>query len=82
MLHFIYYIFIGFLIGLIAQWLAPQWAHYGFIGTVLVGIVGSIIGGWLARLVQKPSDGSPFHLLGFIFSIIGALILLFILSKI
>jgi uncharacterized membrane protein YeaQ/YmgE (transglycosylase-associated protein family) len=82
MLHFIWYLILGFLIGFVAQWLMPQFGQHGIIVTTIVGIVGSVIGGYLARLVQKPSAGSPFHLLGFVFSVIGALILLFILSKI
>ncbi len=53
----------------------------GFIATTLLGIGGSIIGGLIARLFSKPEPGSSFHAAGFIMSIIGALILLFIWGK-
>jgi uncharacterized membrane protein YeaQ/YmgE (transglycosylase-associated protein family) len=81
MLHLIWYLLVGFIVGLIAQWIMPG-GHFGFIGTTLVGIVGSVIGGFLARLFSRPPSGSPFHPAGFLMSIVGALVLLFILSRI
>ena len=81
MLHLIWYIIVGFIVGLIAQWIMPGAGHFGFIGTVLVGIVGSIIGGFIVRLFSKPAPGSSFHAAGFFMSLVGALILLFILSR-
>ncbi len=45
------------------------------------GIGGSIVGGLIARLFSKPEPGATFHPAGFIMSIIGAIILLFIWIK-
>ncbi len=59
----------------------PGMQHLGFIATTLLGIGGSILGGLIARLFSKPEPGSSFHAAGFIMSIIGALILLFIWGK-
>ncbi len=81
MFHLIWYIIVGFLAGLIAQWIMGA-GHFGFIATVLVGIVGSIIGGFVARLFSTPAPGAPFHPAGFFMSILGAVILLFILSRV
>jgi uncharacterized membrane protein YeaQ/YmgE (transglycosylase-associated protein family) len=80
MLHIIWSIIVGFVAGLIAS--AIFHTHLGFILTTLLGIVGSIVGGLIARLFSKPADGAPFHPAGFILSIVGALIVLFIVSKI
>ena len=55
--------------------------HFTFIMTALLGIGGSIVGGLIARLFSKPEPGSTFHPAGFIMSIIGAMILLFIWGK-
>jgi uncharacterized membrane protein YeaQ/YmgE (transglycosylase-associated protein family) len=55
--------------------------HMGFWMTSFVGIGGSIVGGLIARIFSKPKDGAFFHPAGFILSIIGAIILLFIVSK-
>jgi uncharacterized membrane protein YeaQ/YmgE (transglycosylase-associated protein family) len=79
MLHIIWYIIIGFLAGLIAKWIVH--VHLGLLATILLGIVGSIIGGLIARIFSKPSEGTPFHPAGLILSIIGAIIVLFILQR-
>jgi len=77
MLHIIWSIIVGFIIGLIARAIMPGVQHLGFIMTTLLGIGGSILGGLIARLFSKPAPGSSFHAAGFIMSLIGALILLF-----
>ena len=81
MLHIIWYIIIGFIVGLIARAIMPGAQHLGFIMTTLLGIVGSIVGGFIGRLFSKPEPGSAFHPAGFIMSIIGAIIVLFIYLK-
>ncbi len=78
MLHIIWSIILGFIVGLIARAIMPGIQHLSFIMTTLLGIGGSIIGGLIARLFSKPAPGSSFHPAGFLMSIIGALILLFI----
>jgi uncharacterized membrane protein YeaQ/YmgE (transglycosylase-associated protein family) len=81
MLHIIWSIIVGFVVGLIARALLPGVQHLGFIMTTLLGIAGSIVGGLLARLFSKPAPGSSFHPAGFIMSLIGAILLLFIYGK-
>jgi len=81
MLHIIWSIIVGFIVGLIARAIMPGAQHLGFIMTTLLGIAGSIVGGLIGRLFSKPAPGSAFHPAGFILSIIGAIILLFIWIK-
>jgi uncharacterized membrane protein YeaQ/YmgE (transglycosylase-associated protein family) len=81
MLHIIWYIIVGFIVGLIARALMPGAQQLGFIMTTLIGIGGSIVGGLIGRLFSKPEPGSAFHPAGFVMSIIGAIILLFIWIK-
>src|SRR6266404_9053437 len=76
MLHIIWYIIVGFIVGWIARAIMPGAQHLGFIMTTLLGIGGSIVGGLIGRLFSRPAPGSAFHPAGFIMSIIGALILL------
>jgi len=80
MLHIIWSILVGFVVGLIAQYFMPI-GHLGFWMTSLVGIGGSIVGGLIARIFSKPKDGAMFHPAGFLLSIIGAIILLFVIVK-
>ncbi|MDX1802790.1 MAG: GlsB/YeaQ/YmgE family stress response membrane protein [Alcanivorax sp.] len=47
----------------------------GFIITILLGIAGAFVGGWLGSLVGMGSMGS-FSLGSFVTAIVGALILL------
>ena len=77
MLHIIWSIIVGFIVGWIARAIMPGAQHLTLILTTLLGIGGSIVGGLIARLFSKPAPGSSFHPAGFIMSIIGALILLF-----
>ena len=81
MLHIIWYIIVGFIVGLIARAVMPGAQHLGFIMTTVLGIAGSIVGGFIARLFSKPEPGAAFHPAGLIMSIIGAIILLFIWMK-
>ena len=81
MLHIIWSIIVGFIIGFVAKHLFHGAEGLGFWMTAILGIAGSIVGGLIARLFSKPAPGAPFHPAGFIMSIIGALLLLFVFSK-
>ncbi len=78
MLHIIWSIIVGFVVGLIARAVVPGAQHMGFIATTVLGIVGSLVGGLLARLFSKPREGATFHPAGFLLSIVGAIVLLLI----
>ena len=79
MFHILWSIVVGFIVGLIARALMPGVQTMGFIETALIGIVGSIVGGLIARIFSKPADGAFFHPAGFVMSIIGAVIVLAIM---
>lgn len=76
-MSFLYFI----LIGAISGWLAGKiWkgSGFGFLGNIIVGIIGGFLGGWLAGLVGISWNG----LLGeILISVGGAWLLLFIISK-
>ena len=81
MLHIIWSIIVGFIVGWIARAVLPGAQHLGFIMTTLLGIGGSIVGGLIARLFSKPAPGSAFHPAGFIMSILGAILLLWVYTR-
>jgi uncharacterized membrane protein YeaQ/YmgE (transglycosylase-associated protein family) len=81
MLHIIWSIIIGFVVGLIARAIMPGAQGLGLIMTTLIGVGGSILGGLIGRLFSKPEPGTPFHPAGIIMSIVGALILLFLWGR-
>jgi uncharacterized membrane protein YeaQ/YmgE (transglycosylase-associated protein family) len=81
MLHILWSIVVGFLAGLIARAVYPGANPMGFMMTALLGIVGSIVGGLIARLIWKPQPGQKFHPGGFLLSIIGAILVLFVWQR-
>ena len=70
----IWAIIIGFIVGLLAKFLMPGRDPGGWIVTILLGIAGSFVGGFLATTLM----GREQQAAGWIGSIIGAIILLFI----
>jgi uncharacterized membrane protein YeaQ/YmgE (transglycosylase-associated protein family) len=72
---------VGIVVGLIARAIMPG-AHMGLIMTGILGIIGSFVGGFIARLFSKPPEGAPFHPAGIIMSIVGAVIVLFVVGKV
>lgn len=77
-IHIVWSILIGFIIGLIARAIMPGAQHLGFFATAILGIVGSLLGGLLGSLISRPKQGSWIHPAGFFLSIVGALILLYL----
>ena len=81
MLHYLWMFIVGIVVGAIARLIMPGAQHMGIIMTGVLGIVGSFVGGFIARLFTKPPEGAPIHPAGIIMSIIGAVIVLFIWDK-
>jgi uncharacterized membrane protein YeaQ/YmgE (transglycosylase-associated protein family) len=71
---------IGFICGAIARLLMPGRDSIGVLGTIVLGIVGSFVGGFLQNLIQyHTASVHSFHAVGIIGSIIGAWVLLLLL---
>lgn len=68
-------IVVGFIVGLIARAVMPGDQKFGIILTVILGIVGSVVAGYLGAAVglYAPGQGA-----GWIGSIVGAIIVLFV----
>jgi uncharacterized membrane protein YeaQ/YmgE (transglycosylase-associated protein family) len=77
--HILWAIIVGFVIGLFARAVMPGAQHLGFVMTTIIGIAGSFVGAFLGNLISKPAPGSKFHPAGFFMSIVGAVVLLFVL---
>ena len=71
---------VGLIVGAIARLLMPGRDPIGVLGTILLGIAGSFVGGFLQNLVEYHSlSVHGFHATGFIGSVIGAWVLLLLL---
>ncbi|HWZ61614.1 MAG TPA: GlsB/YeaQ/YmgE family stress response membrane protein [Steroidobacteraceae bacterium] len=76
MLHLLWMFIVGIVVGAIAKFFVPAAGHLGLLMTGLLGIVGSIVGGFIARLFSKPPPGAPVHPAGILLSIVGAVLVL------
>jgi uncharacterized membrane protein YeaQ/YmgE (transglycosylase-associated protein family) len=79
MLHIIWSIIVGAIVGWIAE--LTLGARLGFWKCAVLGIVGSIVGGLIGRMFSKPAPGSAFHPAGFFMSIICSILLLYLWLK-
>ncbi len=78
-MSFIWMIMVGLVAGLLARAIKPGSDPMGWIMTIVLGIVGAMLGGFLASLIGINADGG---FTGLIFSVIGAIILLFLYEMI
>ncbi len=72
------WIIFGLIIGAIARLLYPGRQDIGMLRTILLGVVGSFVGGFLAYLLF---GGSPLQATGWIGSILGAIVVLAIATR-
>ena len=70
-------IVIGGIVGWLASIVMKTNAQMGIIANVVVGVVGSVLGYWLAGLLGVPATSA---VVGYIISIVGAVILIAILK--
>lgn len=71
-------IIIGFLVGLIARVVMPGRQIMGIIMTTLLGVGGALLAGYAGQLLGYYKVGEP---VGFIASVVGALVILFLWTK-
>ena len=76
---FIWMIIVGLVAGLLARAIKPGNDAMGWIITIVLGIVGAMLGGFVAGLIGIDANGG---FTGLIFSVIGAIILLFLYEMI
>ncbi|MGH2751289.1 MAG: GlsB/YeaQ/YmgE family stress response membrane protein [Actinomycetota bacterium] len=69
------FILAGLVIGALARLLKPGRQHLGVIATLLLSVVGSVIGGSIASLIGT-GDIMELNVLGFVFAVIASILLL------
>lgn len=67
------WIVFGLIVGVIAKLVMPGKDPGGFIVTILLGIVGAVLGGYMGRALGFYTAGEP---AGWIMSIVGAIVVL------
>ena len=67
------WIVFGLIVGVIAKFLTPGRDPGGFIVTILIGIVGALLGGFIGRAIGLYREDDP---VGFVMAVIGSIVLL------
>jgi len=73
MFGFIGWILFGLVVGIIAKLLMPGRDPGGFIITILLGIAGAMMGGFIGRALGFYGEGEP---AGFFMAVLGSILLL------
>lgn len=83
-MNILLWIIFGGVAGWIASLIVGNDAGLGIVGNIVVGIIGAFIGGWIADSIGiksgEPGADRPTSVWGFVWAVIGAILLLFILN--
>ena len=71
------WIIMGLVVGVLAKWIMPGKDPGGFFVTILIGIAGAFVGGFIGSLLGLGSV-TGFNIISLALAIGGALILLFL----
>jgi uncharacterized membrane protein YeaQ/YmgE (transglycosylase-associated protein family) len=76
------FIILGLIAGAIARLILPGKQRGGIILTLVLGVLGALLGGWLAGLIFHIGYEGFFNLQSWIIAIVGAIIVLLIYGAI
>jgi uncharacterized membrane protein YeaQ/YmgE (transglycosylase-associated protein family) len=76
-MSWIIWIVLGLIAGILAKWIMPGRDPGGFIVTIILGIVGALIGGFISVQLGF-GDVTGFNLPSILIAVLGAMLLLFI----
>ena len=80
-MQYVWMAIIGLVVGILARWIYPGAVHMGLIASAALGIAGSYVAGLIGSAIHGRSGDGRFQPAGFIYSIVGALLLIFIARK-
>ena len=72
------WIIFGLIAGAVAKMILPGKDPGGFIMTIVIGIVGALVGGFIANILGFAAVEPGFNLTSFIFAVVGSIVLLLI----
>jgi uncharacterized membrane protein YeaQ/YmgE (transglycosylase-associated protein family) len=67
------WILFGLVVGVVAKLIMPGRDPGGLILTIVLGVIGALLGGWLGRALGLYHAGEP---AGFLMAVVGAVIVL------
>jgi uncharacterized membrane protein YeaQ/YmgE (transglycosylase-associated protein family) len=76
-MSWIIWVILGLIAGVLAKWIMPGRDPGGFIVTIILGIVGALVGGFISVQLGF-GDVTGFNIGSIIIAVLGAILLLFI----
>jgi uncharacterized membrane protein YeaQ/YmgE (transglycosylase-associated protein family) len=76
-MHYARMAIVGLIVGILARFFYPGPVPLGMVASLLLGVAGSFLAGLIAQLLQPSTAQEPLHPAGFIYSILGAMLLIF-----
>jgi len=80
-MHLLGFLIFGLVVGLIARLIMPGRQPIGILGTMLLGVVGSFIGGFLGNMFFGHGSWNHPTTAGWIGSVLGAFLLLLLIGR-
>jgi len=78
MLNILSWIVVGLIAGALARLIMPGRDPMGIVATIVLGIIGSLLGGFVSMALWRNNDSSAFQGSGLLLSILGAIVVLWI----
>ena len=78
-MNWIITIIVGGIVGWLASMIMKTNAQMGLIANVIVGIIGSSVGFWLAGILGLTASGA---IIGWVVAVLGAAVLIFLLKAV
>lgn len=70
-------VIVGLIVGILARFFYPGPVPLGWLYSIVLGIAGSFFAGFILRAIH-PRSGEAFHPAGFIASILGGMLLIWL----
>jgi uncharacterized membrane protein YeaQ/YmgE (transglycosylase-associated protein family) len=81
-MNIIWFLIVGLLAGLLARAIVPGKDSMGLLATLLLGIVGSFVGGAIGALFTDDREVLDFSAAGLIMSIVGAVVAMLFYNRV
>lgn len=79
---FIGYILVGLICGTIAKALLKDRAVGGWLSSLIIGVIGAVVGGWIGTAIFDVDLGGFFEIRTWVLAIVGSVVVLFIYTAI
>lgn len=81
MIDLLSWLIFGLIVGGIARFLVPGPDRLGCLGTIALGVAGSVVGGWLGWLLFGHPE-THYHPAGFLGALLGAVLVLWVYRRV